>query len=777
MMRHLSTMLAVLFSGLTMAQEKAELTGTVRDQLSKESLIGVNILAADGTGTTTDFDGAFRLVLPPGDYELTFSYIGYETLKRAVSLQPGANAPIHVEMEQESIEFDEIVVSGSRYAKRVSEEVISIEVIKPGLADNVVAIRMDELARRVTGFNVADGQASIRAGSGWSYSLGSRVNVVLDGQSILTPDRSSIKWRYLPMENIGQIEVLKGASSVLYGSSAMNGTIHMQTIKPSRKPETKIVTYVEALDEYRNDEINWWTGTRITTGAYFSRAHKLSDRFEYVAGFNANYQEQPYYNYNDYHVRANFAAKWTSKRDDRSSYGFKSNYIFYNENEFVFWEAGGDRILYPIKALEYQYHSFNVDPFYTFYDKKDNKHHIQSRLFYYDPEGTRNGGFLNAEYQFSKRWSKGWSLVAGGLQDVLIWNDNDLGGLNTGFKWAVYAQADRTWDKISITGGMRSEIFKIGDNTGLAYAFAREKKNLDRQEIPLPLMRFGLNYNPRGNTFVRFNIGQAFRLPSIAEYFVEYEFSGISILANDILRPEFGWTAELGFKQNWNPGKVYRGSLDVAFFWQEYKDLIEFQPALVGVVALIPQNLPTARIGGYEASLKQSINKDMHRFNLDLGYTYAFPVELSGVEGVEMRSIGTYLKNMFRYAGPVKNVPESFRTGALLKYRNRHLVNVIMEYENDFLVLGMYARYYSQIENGDFEFDSEVFSFIPGIRNYWQSKFPTGDFVADLNIGVKFLDKHSISLTVKNFTNREHSLRLARIEPPRSFAWQYKVIF
>lgn len=35
-------------------------------------------------------------------------------------------------------------------------------------------LRIDDIARRVSGLNVADGQANIRAGSGWSYGVGSR---------------------------------------------------------------------------------------------------------------------------------------------------------------------------------------------------------------------------------------------------------------------------------------------------------------------------------------------------------------------------------------------------------------------------------------------------------------------------------------------------------------------------------------------------------------------------------------------------------------------------
>ena len=63
-----------------------------------------------------------------------------------------------------------------------------------------------------------DGQANIRGGSGYSYGAGSRVMLLMDDLPILTGDVNEVKWNYLPVEIIGQVEVIKGASSALYGS-------------------------------------------------------------------------------------------------------------------------------------------------------------------------------------------------------------------------------------------------------------------------------------------------------------------------------------------------------------------------------------------------------------------------------------------------------------------------------------------------------------------------------------------------------------------------------
>ena len=777
-MKNYALIILTFFISSIYAQTTATLEGTIVDIENGESLIGVNIVFSDGSGTTTDIDGFYSTTIATGSQRILISYVGFDKIDTTINIVEGVNV-LNLSMGYETNQVDDVVISGSRYAKRVSEEVISIEVIKPGLADNVNAIRLDDVAKKVSGLNVADGQASIRAGSAWSYGVGSRVNIVLDGQSILTPDRSSIKWQYLPLESIGQIEVLKGASSILYGSAAMNGTIHLQTIKPKYTAENKFVSYVGVLDEFSNPAYKWWDRPRLTTGGYFSRAHKPSDKFEYVIGINGNYTEQHFYEYTDYHIRTNLYTKWSNK-DKKHQVGFRMNYTHYQESEFIFWLADSAQALYPIEKVQYTYQNLNIDPYYIKYDKKGNRHEIKGRAYYYDPSNGIRGGFVNVDYQFYRELKKGWKVVAGTGQEMLIAKDGSFNPpFQLGLKWSIYTQIDKSWNKVSLTGGARSEFYRFENGFGAAYGYVRnDKVSGEIKEIPIPLMRMGVNYNPAKNTFIRFNIGQAFRIPSLVEYFVEYEFSGLNIFSNLDLKPEYGWTSELGFKQNWQTKKkVYSGSFDLALFWQEYKDLVEYQVTFEGGVGLIPENLPTARIAGYEVNFKQSINADQHRLNIDFGYTYAFPVQLAGLEGSQYNHIGNYIRDMFKYAGKVKNTPESIQNTALLKYRNRHLVNANIEYSNDHFSFGLYGRYYSNLENGDFEFDNGTISVIPGITDYWESKFPEGDFVLDINIGFNVAPKHKIGLNIKNATNREYSLRLSKIEAPRSFTCQYQFTF
>ena len=70
--------------------------------------------------------------------------------------------------------------------------------------------------------------------------MGSRCLILVDGMSVLTPGSGEINWNMIPMENVDQVEVLKGASSVLYGSSALNGLNHVKTKRPGLEPVTQV---------------------------------------------------------------------------------------------------------------------------------------------------------------------------------------------------------------------------------------------------------------------------------------------------------------------------------------------------------------------------------------------------------------------------------------------------------------------------------------------------------------------------------------------------------
>lgn len=759
------------------------LKGTITENDTKEPLIGVIVSTQSGEGIATDYEGNYELPLPEGKYLVSFEYTGYLKIQKNIVLKAGEIQEINLSMEVENQFLDDIVVSGSLYARNASEEVMSIEVVKPEFIDKTNSIRFDDLARKVPGLNVVDGQANIRAGSGWSYGVGSRVAVIIDGQSMLSPDRQDIKWVYLPTELAGQIEVTKGAGSVLYGSSAMNGTISIQTIKPTSIPKTKISVYATVIDQPKRKTTRWNEFPRTTLGLYFSRAKKVSPYFEYTLGGHMYFQDQYYQGGQDNLARLSFGTKWTNKKDSSFVYGLKGNVTYDKETEFFFWQDKDNGFYRPAELNDHKFFRLNFDPYMVKYDKKNNKHDLKGRIFYLRPEYSTRATFINTDYTFSKHYPTNWTIISGVSNTYVYVKENSFGGAYNGDIAALFTQVDKKWNKLSVTGGARFEFFKFGDIIGISGTRFQDQQSKTKLFLP-GMFRAGLNYNPVKNSFIRFNIGQAYRFPSLAERYVKEKLGPIAIFPNPDVAPEFGWTSELGFEQKIKK-EHYEGSLDAAFFWQEYTDMIEFKVGIyipdslnvdtvnitnyLGFKAL---NVSNARIAGYELNFKNNIilNKN-NNLQISAGYTYAYPIDLNADTTLGLKKAGTYLKNLFQGMRQTEKL-EPQTLDALLKYRNRHLCTFDVEYNyKSKLSLGINGRFYSGMERVD-----ELFRyFISGVGDYFDENYGKGDLVLDGRISYTLKDRQTFGLVVKNFMNNEYTLRPARPDSPRSYTLTYKI--
>ena len=129
----------------TQAQNTGTLTGTVKDKLSQEALIGVTIrLEGAELGTTTDVDGNFRIAgIPPKSYNVAASYIGYTPQTRYnVVITTGNANQLNFELEPDSKTLGEVVVSENRSVRIASIETplsiqnLSVEEIKSNPGGN-----------------------------------------------------------------------------------------------------------------------------------------------------------------------------------------------------------------------------------------------------------------------------------------------------------------------------------------------------------------------------------------------------------------------------------------------------------------------------------------------------------------------------------------------------------------------------------------------------------------------------------------------------------------
>ena len=75
------------FSNYSFAQNAGEIKGTIKDASSGETIIGATVIISEGKGVITDIDGNYILKIEQGNYTLTVSYVGYETVQQKVKVE------------------------------------------------------------------------------------------------------------------------------------------------------------------------------------------------------------------------------------------------------------------------------------------------------------------------------------------------------------------------------------------------------------------------------------------------------------------------------------------------------------------------------------------------------------------------------------------------------------------------------------------------------------------------------------------------------------------
>ena len=215
------------------------LKGHIYDARTNEPLVGaaVTYKLHGNQGAVSNINGEYE-IQPPRGVDLVFSYVGYEDVLMPIVINKREVITKDVYMKESTKLLEEVVVSAGRFEQKLSDVTVSMDVVKAG---DICPFRHRQifLPHSVTlpGVDIVDKQPSMRGGSGWTYGVGARSQILVDGMSMLNPKTGEINWNTVPLENIEQIEVIKGASSVLYGSSALNGIINIRTARPGLTSE------------------------------------------------------------------------------------------------------------------------------------------------------------------------------------------------------------------------------------------------------------------------------------------------------------------------------------------------------------------------------------------------------------------------------------------------------------------------------------------------------------------------------------------------------------
>ena len=229
-----------------------------------------------------------------------------------------------------------MVVSASKFEQKLEEVTVSVDVIGAKLIDSKNCVTLSDVIRNAPGVQLIDGQLNIRAGSGWSYGTGSRVLVMIDDMPVIAADRGDVDFNLIPMENIEQMEIIKGASSALYGSSALNGVVNIKTKMPSMEPKTTLRSFVGFWDNPADLRNKWWGDTtRLRSGLSLTHSRKIKN-FNMV--LSASHYNDRGYIQTVNNIQTRIAAN-TRLVYDNVTFGFNANYMQRESGLFTMWSS------------------------------------------------------------------------------------------------------------------------------------------------------------------------------------------------------------------------------------------------------------------------------------------------------------------------------------------------------------------------------------------------------------------------------------------------------
>lgn len=336
---------------------------------------------------------------------MNFSFMGYEAQNVPIIVERQKGFKGNVYMAQVSTDLDAVVVSAGRYEQKLSDLTVSMNVLKAADITKNSPSDIKATLNNTSGVDVTDKQPSIRGGSGWTYGVGSRCLIMVDGMSILSPAGGEINWNAVPMENIAQVEVMKGASSVLYGSSALNGLINVRTSRPSIDPTTRINMYMSIYNSPKNEDYVWYDKRFWKEGAYhvepFLRKtlfsgirNPMSDgidisherrigNVDVTAAVNLFTDEG--YKKGGYNKRVRAAAGVTyySPKIKGMNFGFNTNFLSTEAADAFLWRS--DKAPYeqsPLANMARQTNEFYFDPQFTYHDyDRGMMHKLRGRFY------------------------------------------------------------------------------------------------------------------------------------------------------------------------------------------------------------------------------------------------------------------------------------------------------------------------------------------------------------------------------------------------------------
>ena len=597
--------------------------GRVTDAKTRAPLGYANV-AVEGTtrGTVADSQGNFVIAeLPAGTYQLVVSRVGHETSRTAdFVVMAGDTTRVDVALQPALIEANPVVVTATRSEQTARMAPASVSVLNqdeiaardPATFDRAIETVPGLAAFRSTG-GISVQSIQIRGSSDVAGGgVGNRVLLLIDGRPALTPDTGGAFWSLVPLPFIDRVEVVKGAFSSLYGSTAMGGVVNVITRRPGPVANGKVEMKVGFYEQPPAD-MQYTSETPLQSGVSADYAGKIGSTSFLVGASRTEsdgYAENAAFTFYDVYSKLlwnvsdertleltvgggqaenDYPHAWLNSAEPlevRASYADDYQEKRYGNADLLYWGFSGENLKYSMRTYYYKQEQR------SFFNPGDPEQAIPGNEPYgqtTDIDGDKLGNWVQLEARLGAR-----NKVVGGLDyqldhvvsspDSILYGDHQINN------YAVFAQ-----DDVMLARTLTATV-------GARYDWNHLVGGRTLEELSPKL---ALVWATTPELSLRALFGQAFRAPTIAEMFTEREIGGgIDFVPNPDLDAErLIASYEAGVR--WNPDAIF--GLDVAAFRYQYEDLMYFEDvsAELGVpFAYQVRNLNSALMQGVETTVQ-----------------------------------------------------------------------------------------------------------------------------------------------------------------------------
>lgn len=651
-MRTWIVLMGVIWALFVRAQPHGGLQGTVKTTDGRPLPGATVLLEPDRHLILTDEGGNFTFDrLFPGTYILLVTHTGYEPYRDSATIRTGNITRQHISLKEGNDQLDEVTITGEHALSPAPDNLIKadraampVQVITRRTMELMGSRRLDEVLKEQTGMaivnNIGGGSRSVGVqmqGFGSEY-----VMILIDGQPMVGRNNGNFDLSRISVANIERIEIIKGASSCLFGSEAMGGAVNIITRHGALQPQALAsLSYgsLRIVDATLEGETPFHAqrGSVNLSGNYY-RTDGFSTNPYLVSGTTS-----PPYDNIGLQGRARYRLTKNSTAGVTARYGVRTSYMPKDWGGGLVSDDSQDEKDLNLSATFDQQFRHGIRSMSRYYFTRYTAD--ESVRWRGDQQAVSQKQFgqavHRAEQQFAYSPQQGLNLTGGLGGSVERMDDSELQGLKNLSTAFAYIQGDWALSpRLEAVGGLRFDYTnsygsKVNPSLGLQY---RVHESLILKagfgtgfKAPDFRMRYLIFFNPTANYLVVGN-------DRLGETLANMQQNGQISEIRKYLADRLEGNLQSERSASYNLGALWKPAVwlkaEVSAYYHQLSNQIN--PVLVATGTAISQiysyqNLPQAVNKGLEASVAVTPLPDLE---LSAGYQYLLARDLSVADSI-----------------------------------------------------------------------------------------------------------------------------------------------